>query len=179
MLSLIEPYLRVLFAGFLGALIGWEREVSGKAAGLRTLIIVSVASALFVVAAQETAAAHGEVVDSVRALQGIAQGVGFLGAGLILQAKREVRGLTTAASVWAAAALGYSAGVGMYRLGLFGALALYTTLHWLKPVETRLGEGTLRPSNRGHKPDISPEDGASRAEMAPSDGAEPQGQHTA
>jgi putative Mg2+ transporter-C (MgtC) family protein len=131
MFLLLEPYLRILYAGLLGALIGWEREVSGKAAGLRTLIIVSVSSALFVVGAQETAADHGEVIDSVRALQGIAQGVGFLGAGIILQAKREVRGLTTAASVWCAAALGFTAGVGMYLLGLFGALALYATLRWL------------------------------------------------
>ena len=73
-----------------------------------------------------------------RALQGIAQGVGFLGAGIILQAKREVRGLTTAASLWAAAALGFCAGVGMYLLGAFGALLLYTTLRWLKPLEARI-----------------------------------------
>ena len=63
-----------------------------------------VGAARFVVAAQQSAAAHGEVIDSVRALGGIAQGVGFLGAGIILQAKREVRGLTTAACIWAGAA---------------------------------------------------------------------------
>ncbi len=158
MFLLLEPYLRILYAGLLGALIGWEREVSGKAAGLRTLIIVSVSSALFVVGAQETAADHGEVIDSVRALQGIAQGVGFLGAGIILQAKREVRGLTTAASVWCAAALGYTAGVGMYLLGLFGALALYATLRWLKPVETRFSETSSRdPAAGRHAQAAKPE----------------------
>ncbi len=140
MFALIEPYLRITYAGVLGAVIGWERESSGKPAGLRTLIIVSLASALFVVAAQQSAAAHGEVIDSVRALQGIAQGVGFLGAGIILQAKREVRGLTTAASLWAAAALGYCAGVGMYGLGAFAALVLFATLRWLKPVEYRFSD---------------------------------------
>jgi putative Mg2+ transporter-C (MgtC) family protein len=157
MFLLLEPYLRILYAGLLGALIGWEREVSGKAAGLRTLIIVAVSSALFVVGAQETAADHGEVIDSVRALQGIAQGVGFLGAGIILQAKREVRGLTTAASVWCAAALGYTAGVGMYLLGLFGALALYATLRWLKPVETRFSETSSRDAAVGRHAQAKPE----------------------
>lgn len=141
MFAMLEPYLRILFAMALGAVIGWERETSGKSAGLRTLMIVSVSSAIFVIAAQEAAQLHGEVVDSVRALQGIAQGVGFLGAGIILQAKREVRGLTTAASVWAAAALGYCAAVGMYALGVAGALALFATLRWLKPVETHFVEG--------------------------------------
>jgi putative Mg2+ transporter-C (MgtC) family protein len=141
MFQAIEPYLRIVVAMVLGAVIGWEREKSGKSAGLRTLIIVSAASALFVVAAQESAAQHGEVVDSVRALAGIAQGVGFLGAGIILQAKREVRGLTTAASLWAAAALGFCAGLGMYLLGAFGALAIYATLRWLKPVEYHFGDG--------------------------------------
>jgi len=131
----------------LGALIGWERESSGKAAGLRTLIIVSSASALFVVAAQQSAAAHGEVIDSVRALGGIAQGVGFLGAGIILQAKREVRGLTTAACIWAGAALGFCAGVGMYGLGAFGAVLLYATLRWLKPFEVRFTETPVPPED--------------------------------
>jgi len=141
MFAVLEPYLRILYAMALGALIGWERETTGKPAGLRTLMVVSVSSAIFVLAAQSSASLHDEPVDSVRALAGIAQGVGFLGAGIILQAKREVRGLTTAAAVWAAAALGYCAAVGMYAMGLVGALALFTILRWLKPAETHFIEG--------------------------------------
>jgi len=142
MLSWWECALRVLFAMALGALIGWERESKGKPAGLRTLSLVSVASGLFVLAAQQAALRSGEPVDSVRAMTGVAQGVGFLGAGVILQGKKEVRWLTTATSLWAAAAVGFCAGLGMYVLGIIGAAVTYATLCWFKPIESRLVEGT-------------------------------------
>ncbi len=138
MLSWWESALRLLFAAALGAAIGWERESKGKPAGFRTLILVTVASALFVLAAQQAAVRAGEPADSVRAMTGVAQGVGFLGAGVILQAKKEVRWLTTAASLWAAAALGFCAGLGMFVIGTVGVAVILVTLCWLKPVEGRL-----------------------------------------
>ena len=132
-----EVTLRMLLAGLLGGLIGWEREGQGKPAGLRTLTLVSLASAIYVLAAQQTALRYGEVVDAVRAMAGIAGGIGFLGAGAILQARNKIRWLTTAAALWAAAALGLAAGMGMYYLAALGSFLVFATLHWVAIAEER------------------------------------------
>ena len=127
----------MLLAALLGGLIGWERETQHKPAGLRTLILVSLASAMYVVTAERVALRHGEPVDAVRALAGIAQGVGFLGAGAILRSRGEVRMLTTAAAIWASAAIGFAAGMGMYEIAIGGAFLVFAILKWLAVVEDR------------------------------------------
>jgi len=132
-----EYALRLVLAGLVGALIGWEREVRGKPAGLRTLMLVSLSSAVYVAAAEQAALRRGEAVDAGRLMSGIAQGIGFLGAGAILQARGEVRWLTTAASLWAAAALGMAIGLGMYSIALMGAFLVFATLKWVVLVEDR------------------------------------------
>src|SRR5215470_11800098 len=88
---------RLLLAALVGAILGYERERSGKSAGLRTHMLVSLGSATFVVA---TAAVGGSLDDLARVVQGTAAGIGFIGAGAILKGVEGVRGLTTAASIW-------------------------------------------------------------------------------
>lgn len=147
-----EIILRMLLAVVLGGVIGWERELAGKPAGLRTMILVSLASAIFVLAAQQAAAQAGELNDSIRAMAGIVSGVGFLGAGVVMRTQGDVRWLTTAASLWAAAALGLTSALGMYMIALVGGAMVFITLHWLPAVERWMRR------SRKQTPPIDPED---------------------
>lgn len=121
----IRVVLRILAATLVGAVIGWERERTGKSAGLRTHMLVSLSSAIFVLAPLEA----GMRIDDVsRVVQGVAAGIGFIGAGAILKLTeaRVIEGLTTAAGIWLTAALGLAAG-----LGRFGLAAISAVLAWL------------------------------------------------
>lgn len=103
---------RLLVAAFLGGLLGYEREHHGKAAGLRTHMLVSMGAALFVLAPLLAGSEHDAMS---RIIQGIVAGVGFLGAGTILKGngdEEQVRGLTTAAGLWLTAAIGVAVGLG-------------------------------------------------------------------
>ncbi len=113
---------RLLTAFVLGGALGLEREAKGRAAGLRTHILVSVGSALFVLAPLMAGASMN---DATRVMQGIVSGIGFLGAGAILKLDRteRVQGLTTAAGIWLTAAIGMSAGMGMEMLALATTIA--------------------------------------------------------
>jgi putative Mg2+ transporter-C (MgtC) family protein len=111
--------------------------VRGKPAGLRTIILVSLASTVYVLAAQEAAARVGGDLDAVRAMAGIAQGVSFLGAGAIIRSRQGVKWLTTAAALWAAAAIGFAVGVGIYLIAILGCALVFVTLRWLVPLEER------------------------------------------
>ena len=104
--------VRVLVGAALGAVIGWERELKGRAAGLKTHILVSVGSALFVLAPTLAGVDGG---DNTRVMQGIVSGIGFLGAGAIIKMEKgaRVEGLTTAAGIWLTSAVGMAAGMGM------------------------------------------------------------------
>ena len=103
--------VRLLLAAVLGGLLGLEREQQGKAAGLRTHMLVSLGAALFVLIPQQAGVSD---TDLVRVLQGLITGVGFLGAGTIIKGRGEedVKGLTTAAGIWLTAAIGMAAGMG-------------------------------------------------------------------
>ena len=117
-LAYVDVFLRLGAAVLSGALIGFDREVKDKPAGLRTLALVSLGSALFVMTALD-----GTNTDSTsRAIQGIITGVGFLGAGTIIrgQTEQSVRGLTTAASTWLAAAVGIACGLALWPLVISG-----------------------------------------------------------
>lgn len=109
--------VRVLVAAILGGMVGWEREHKGRAAGLKTHILVSIGSALFVLAPLLSGIDGGDVT---RVMQGIVSGIGFLGAGAILKLDRgeRVQGLTTAAGVWMTAAIGMAAGMGQEMVAL-------------------------------------------------------------
>jgi len=138
----------MLLATFVGGLLGWERATRGKPAGLRTLALVSLASAVFILAGEQGSLRLAEPVDAMRGMAGIAGGIGFLGAGVILQARGEVRWLTTAAALWAAAALGASAGLGEYIICIVGAALPYVVLCWLVVVEQRW---VRKPKGNGDK----------------------------
>jgi len=103
--------LRLLVAVILGGVLGYERERTGAAAGLRTHMLVALGSALFVLVPLQ---AGTDISDMSRVLQGVIAGIGFLGAGAILKSTddQQVRGLTTAASIWLTAAVGIAAGMG-------------------------------------------------------------------
>lgn len=113
--------VRLLFAAVLGGALGFEREQKGKAAGMRTHMLVALGSALFVVIAQHP---DGSAADVSRVIQGLVAGIGFLGAGSILSGTREgeVKGLTTAASIWLTAAIGVAAGLGREATAVFSTV---------------------------------------------------------
>jgi putative Mg2+ transporter-C (MgtC) family protein len=116
-----EIFLRLVFAVLLGAIIGWEREVKNRPAGLRTHMLVSLASATFALVALELVEKSkiaGLTVDPIRAIEAVTAGVAFLAAGTILQSRRHVIGLTTGASLWLAGAIGVSMGTGLYSIAI-------------------------------------------------------------
>ncbi|MEX2173683.1 MAG: MgtC/SapB family protein [Pirellulaceae bacterium] len=121
MLDTWDVVLRLLAAASAGALIGWEREWRQKPAGLRTHMLVTMGSAAFLLAGlqlheQLVAANEASGADLMKLIAGVAGGIGFLGAGSILRSGGEVTGLTTAASIWVAAAIGIACGLGFYVL---------------------------------------------------------------
>lgn len=117
----LEVILRFLLAVALGAAIGYQRERAGKAAGLRTHMLVSSGAALFTLVS--IYGFSGAVVDISRVAAGVVVGIGFIGAGVILRGQREkeVAGLTTAATVWITAAVGLAAATGMYLISVIAA----------------------------------------------------------
>jgi putative Mg2+ transporter-C (MgtC) family protein len=132
---------RLVLAFVLGGVVGWEREYEDKPAGLRTLILVSTGSALFVLVSQMVieAVVEAEGVDFLRIVAGIAQGVGFLGAGTIFTARGAVHGLTTAAAIWAMSAVGVACGFGMWQIALVGTVLTFVALRVLGPLAVRIG----------------------------------------
>lgn len=114
--------VRLAMATLLGAVIGYEREHRGKAAGLRTHMLVSLGAAIFVLAPLQS---DMPIADVSRVLQGIITGIGFLGAGAIIKFSRhqEIKGLTTAATIWVAAAIGIAAGMGRETTAIVSTLA--------------------------------------------------------
>jgi putative Mg2+ transporter-C (MgtC) family protein len=131
-----DVLLRLGAAVLAGALIGFDREIRDKPAGLRTLALVALGSALIVLTAHP-----GATADSTsRVIQGIVTGIGFLGAGTILRGRteRSIHGLTTAASIWLAAGIGVASGLALWPLVLMGCgfgiflLLLEPVERWLK-----------------------------------------------
>lgn len=123
MIEYQETFIRLVLSVIFGGLIGLEREIVHKPAGVRTHMLVSLGSALFILISLE--AFPG---DAARIIAGIATGIGFLGAGTIFKAKNDVHGLTTAASIWAVAAVGLAIGLGYYVITSFGVLLIILVL---------------------------------------------------
>lgn len=132
-----EWLLRLLVAALLGALIGWEREQAQRPAGLRTYMLVSLGSALFTVLSITALKATGSTVDPGRVAAQIVVGIGFLGAGTVFREGNVVRGLTTAAGLWAMAAIGMAVGVGQYLLGLISTGIVLMILLLVRLLERR------------------------------------------
>src|SRR6218665_2983522 len=142
--------LRLALAALLGGLLGIEREAKGKAAGVRTHMLVAMGAAMFVLGAQQFDIGSA---DMSRVLQGIIAGVGFLGAGAILKGDTEsqVKGLTTAAGIWMTAAIGVAAGPGKESTAILAALLTLATMASL-PLFTRLFERPVREDARIVRP---------------------------
>ena len=134
-LTVYTPDMIKLLAAFLiGGIIGAEREFHDKAAGLRTIILICVGACLFTIFSVKIAGDK----DPGRIAAQIVTGVGFLGAGVILHRQGQVRGLTTASTIWIAAALGVGVGVGYILFTLIAAVLAVFVLWWMPRAEARL-----------------------------------------
>jgi len=123
-----QALISILLAAFVGALIGLEREYHDKTAGLRTMILIATGSALFTI----MSGVIGTEVDPARVAAAVVSGVGFLGAGAVIKAGMNIRGLTTAASIWLVASLGMGMGAGAYVL-TGGVTILMLLVLWILP----------------------------------------------
>ncbi len=133
--------IKLVLAAVLGGAMGWERELKGKAAGLRTHMLVAVGAALFVLAPLEAGVPLG---DLTRVMQGVAAGIGFVGAGAILKMSEQgqVVGVTTAAGIWMTAAVGLAVGAGRVWLPVVGvviAVIILALLGYYRPPGSRDG----------------------------------------
>ncbi len=142
-LSTADLVIRLFVAALLGGVIGVERELRERYAGLRTHLLVSVGAALFTIVSVYAwgtfdFAAAGVSFDPSRIAAGIVTGIGFIGAGAILRHGFFVRGLTTAASLWVAAAIGLAAGMGYYSAAVAATLVVVVTLWPLRALSRRL-----------------------------------------
>jgi putative Mg2+ transporter-C (MgtC) family protein len=126
--------VRLVFAAVLGGALGWQREWTGKAAGLRTHMLVAMGAALFVAAAQQA----GIGTDHLsRVIQGIVTGIGFVGGGAILKLseQRQIKGLTTATAIWLSAGVGVAAGLGKELSAVLGTVLALLVLSALVRLE--------------------------------------------
>lgn len=136
-ISDLELISRLGLALLLGSIIGAEREAKDKPAGLRTNMLVSFGSALFVLIPIQIGAAEQNPDILGRAIAGVISGVGFIGAGTILRSSK-VQNLTSAAAIWISAALGVSVGCGLWLMGLISALVTWIVLRILARFESHL-----------------------------------------
>jgi len=126
----------VVVALLLGVLLGAEREYHGHPAGLRTMGLISAGACMFTAIGLDPS--FGTRTDPTRIAAQVVTGVGFIGAGAILRQGVDIKGLTTAASIWVAAAVGVSVGVGLYEAAVFTTFLVIVTLIAIRPLEVRL-----------------------------------------
>ena len=139
----LEFFFRILIAGICGGLIGYERNNRLKEAGIRTHLIVALAAALIMVVSKygfsDVTTLKGVALDPSRIAAQIVTGVGFLGAGtIIITARQQVKGLTTAAGLWASACLGLAIGAGFYSCAFICIAYMAACMYLLPPLEQRL-----------------------------------------
>ncbi|HAB17457.1 MAG TPA: MgtC/SapB family protein [Verrucomicrobiota bacterium] len=157
-----EVVFRLGVATVVGAIIGLNRELRHKPAGLRTQALVTLGAAVATLVISELAAVGGgyDVSAISRVIQGVLTGVGFLGGGVILRDPHEtqVHGLTTAASIWISSTLGLACGVGLWRLALAVTLLTLAVLHigiWIEKAFRRFGPGEPSPTEE-RRPPLNP-----------------------
>jgi putative Mg2+ transporter-C (MgtC) family protein len=155
--QLVRVTVRLLAALAIGTAIGLQRELTHKPAGLRTHMLVALGTALFILGAAES----GMHLDSLsRIVQGLATGIGFLGAGAILKlnSEREIHGLTTAAGIWMTAAASAAAGLGQIAVALIGTLLGLLVLIMFRKLEEGLGSGARKDAEVHSRSDPNPKD---------------------
>lgn len=140
MLDIYQLTARLVLAAFLSGLIGYEREVHGRAAGLRTTILVGVGSCLIMIISMYVHYIYAEVadVDPARIAAQVVSGIGFLGAGTIIRYGGSVRGLTTAAGLWAVAGIGLAVGCGFFQAALMATGIIFLVLVVLSRFERNI-----------------------------------------
>lgn len=131
--------MRIVLAMAIGGVIGWERENNNRPAGLRTHMLVAIGSAVVMLMGQMSLEKYADIttMDPTRLGAQVISGIGFLGAGTIMREGLTVRGLTTAASLWAVACLGLAAGGGFYESAIAGSIAIILTLTIFEYLEKR------------------------------------------
>jgi len=143
MIPTTEIIIRLVLGGIIGGLIGFEREVHGRAAGFRTQLLVCVAAVLIMVTSENYYYYIRDLdpslrIDPARLAAGALIGIGFLGAGVIIKSGYAVRGLTTAASIWIVSAIGLAIGGGLYLEGVVTAAITIIALTVLRVVERKI-----------------------------------------
>jgi putative Mg2+ transporter-C (MgtC) family protein len=145
----LETILRLVLAAVLGGFIGLEREIHGRPAGFRTHLLVSLGSCVFTVVSIYFYKIYGVTgtrglvsIDPGRVAAQVVTGIGFLGAGAILREKASIRGLTTAACLWVASAIGVACGVGLFAISAVVTVTAIASLLMLKKVEGVLNRDT-------------------------------------
>ncbi|HEX9610230.1 MAG TPA: MgtC/SapB family protein [Candidatus Limnocylindria bacterium] len=159
----LDLALRLTVGLILGAIIGFERELQRQPAGFRTHSLVALGAALFTVVSAY--GFTGDLVDPTRIAAQIVSGIGFIGAGTILQYRGNIRGLTTAASLWSVAAIGTAAGAGLYSVAVVGTLLILVVLSILDRVEALTHRRLQLPPKdapRRGEDDDEPHEGMSR-----------------
>ena len=137
-----DDLISIILATVLGAVIGLERELSGKAAGLRTNLLICLGAAVFTIISREMA--MGAEDSATRIAAQIVTGVGFLGAGAIIQDRAGVHGLTTAATIWLVASIGMACGARFYYLAIISALIAVIVLVGLGKLSKHLDRFTVK-----------------------------------
>ncbi len=140
MLTDSQIILRLVLSVFLSGLIGLERQIHRRTAGLRTHILVCLGSCLIMLTSLYVFDIYKDKVplDPARIAAGVITGIGFLGAGTIIREREGVRGLTTAASLWVVAGIGLAVGTGFYKAGIFTAILALIVLFFLRYVEGKI-----------------------------------------
>lgn len=145
MLTPFEIMMRLLLAALLGSIVGLERQKLYKAAGLRTHMLVCVGAALIMIVSaygfNEVLGREATVLDPSRVAAQVVSGIGFLGAGIIIFRRDVVTGLTTAAGIWAIAAVGLAVGGGLYLASICTTLIILFVVVLLRPLEAKLRRG--------------------------------------
>lgn len=144
-------FLRLSLAAFLGGIVGVERELTGHPAGLRTNILIATSSCLFTILSIHAFPLSGNAQDTARVAAQIVTGVGFLGAGAVIQTKRAVHGLTTAATIWMVAAIGMGAATDLWLLTVATTLMTTGVLTLLIPFSAWLEAKSERYQDRRRK----------------------------
>ncbi|MGD9688687.1 MAG: MgtC/SapB family protein [Phycisphaerales bacterium] len=162
-LSNLDIAVRLAAAMVLGALVGLERERKHRPAGFRTLILVSMGSAAFMILGREAIALPGaspgpaQSADLTRVLQGLIGGIGFIGAGAVLHGRQSVHGLTTAAGIWVTAAIGAASGLGALGVALTLTVGTVFTLFVLDRLQVFVtGDQTATPTPPSQPKDEHP-----------------------
>ncbi len=135
--------LRLGVATLLGLLLGYDREVKDKPLGLRTYMLVSVGSACFAMIADELirngwSTSNTLSIDPTRVIQGIVSGVGFIGAGAIIQAQKSINGAATGAGIWVAGGVGIACGFELYTIGISVAVVAFIALTFVEWISNKL-----------------------------------------